>query len=330
MEDFKHSKKGLTLIETLVVVAIFTILMAAVSALIILTYRIQSYTWQQSIAMDEARKGVETMIKEIREARLGEDGSYVIEKAGDKEFVFHSDIDNDGKTERVRYFLATLNQGNQTKNCVTLRRGGSCSVSFSSFFTGVLKTAQVKISVEGDLGTSNEYVDIYADGQKIGTLCQTGCSDCAGAWQGTAIFDVINQAGDNQINFSASSSVPVDPNCNWQEYNHAMKAQFEFSWSEEVGGQEHTLKKGVIEPTAPLSQYPPDQEKITILSSYVRNSPPIFEYFDRNGNKIIDYPARLVDTKMIKIFLVINVNPNRPPQDFQLESSVQLRNLEEE
>lgn len=327
MEDFYRLKRGFTLTEALVAVGVFSILMTAISALILLAYRTQSYTWEQSMAIEEARKGVETMIKEIREARSGEDGSYTIEKAADKEFVFHSDIDNDGQTERVRYFLATLNQGSQTQNCVTFSKGGSCNVSFSNFFTGVLKTAQIKVSVEGDLGASNEYVDIYADGQKIGTLCQTGCSDCAGAWQGTAIFDVINQASDNQINFLASSSSAVDPNCNWQESHHAAKAQFEFSWNEEIGGQEHTLKKGVIEPTAPPSQYPADQEKITILSSYVRNSPPIFEYFDQNGNKITSEPARLVDTKTMTILLVININPNRPPQDFQLESSVQLRNL---
>lgn len=327
MEDLNYFKKGLTLIETLVAVGIFTILMTAISALILLAYRIQSYAWEQSMAIDEARKGVETMIKEIREARPGEDGSYTIEKAADKEFVFHSDIDNDGQAERVRYFLAILNEGSQNQNCVTFSKGGSCNVSFSNFFTGVLKTAQVKVSVEGDLGANNEYVDIYADGQKIGTLCQTGCSDCAGAWQGTAIFDVINQAGDDQINFLASSSAAVDPNCSWQEHNHSLKAQFEFSWTEEIGGQEHTLKKGVIEPTAPPVQYPSSQEKITILSSYVRNSPPIFEYFDQSGNKIINYPARLVDTKTMEILLVVNVNPDRPPQDFQLESSVQLRNL---
>ena len=50
----------------------------------------------------------------------------------------------------------------------------------------------------------------------------------------------------------------------------------------------------------------------------------------KNGNKITDYPARLKDTKMMKVYLVVNIDPNRPPNEFELESSVQLRNLKNE
>ncbi len=32
----------------------------------------------------------------------------------------------------------------------------------------------------------------------------------------------------------------------------------------------------------------------------------------------------------MKVYLVVNVDPNRPPQDFELESFVQLRNLKVE
>ena len=89
----------------------------------------------------------------------------------------------------------------------------------------------------------------------------------------------------------------------------------------------YEFKKGVIKPHDASPIYPEDQEEITSLSSYVRNAPPIFEYFDSNNDKIIDNPARLKDTKLIKLFLVINANPNRPPQDFELGSFVELRNL---
>ena len=77
-------------------------------------------------------------------------------------------------------------------------------------------------------------------------------------------------------------------------------------------------------------QYPSDQEKISIVSAYVRNTGPIFEYYDSDGNKINDYPARLSDTKLMKVSLVINVNPNRLPQAFSLETYIQPRNLKEE
>jgi type II secretory pathway pseudopilin PulG len=322
--------RSFTLIETLVAIFILTIIMGAVSGFVILAYRTYGYTWDQSIAIEDARRGVETMVKEIREARPGDDGSYSIGETSDKEFVFYSDIDEDGKVERIRYFLGTISSGTQTQKCVTFSRGGSCNVTFSNFLQGTIKSAQVRVMVEGDLGASNEYAEIYADGIKLSDICQTGCSDCAGSWQGTAVFDVTSQASDNSIQFLADANSRVDPNCGWEEPNHSMKAQFEISWVEEVIGAGNEFKKGIIEPAGDPIEYPLDQEVVSILSPYVRNAPPIFEYFDANGDKIIDYPTRLVDTKLMRVFLVVDVNPDRQPPPFELESSVQLRNLKTE
>ena len=319
-----------TLIETLVTIFILALIMGAVTGFVVMAYRTHGFTWQQSIAIDEARRGIETMVKEIREARSGDDGSYPIEKADDKEFIFYSDVDKDGAVERVRYFLGTASSGNQTQECVSYTQGGTCSVTFSNFLKGTLKSAQVKVLVEGDFGASNEYAEIFAEGIKLGDICKTGCTDCAGSWQGTTIYDVTLSASDNSIQFLADSSSRVNPSCDWGEINHSMKAKFEFSWTEEISGFAHELRKGVTNPTDFPIKYPLDQEEISIISAFVRNVPPIFEYYDSQGNKIIDYPARLIDSKLMKVYLVVNVDPNRPPQDFELKSSIQLRNLKVE
>lgn len=192
----KIIEEGLTLIETIVTIAIFALIMGVVSGFIVMLYRTQSYTWQQSLAIGEARRGVETMVEEIREARVGEDGAYIIEESQDFEFIFYSDIDKDGAAERIKYFI----EGNN-------------------------------------------------------------------------------------------------------------------------------FKKGVIDPAGWPIQYPLVNETVTTLSQHVRNLPPIFHYYDGDGNELIELPARLKDTKLMTVYLVINVNPNRPPQDFTLESSVQIRNL---
>ena len=320
--------QGFTLIETLVAIVVFTLIMGALFGSILMLYRTHGYTWQQSIAIEEAKRGIETMVKEIRAARTGEDGSYPIEKAEDKEFIFYSDIDGDGKAERVRYFLGTVNSGTKIQECQTLIRGGSCSVNFSNFLKGRLISAKVKVSVDGDFGANSEYVEIFTDGAKLGNICLSGCSDCPGSWQGTTVFDVKNQAEDNFISFLADATSRVDPFC-----PHSMKAKFEFSWSEDLPSLSHQFKKGVIKPVIDANgkiSYPSDKEEIIVLSSYVRNNPPIFEYFDQNGNKIEEYPARLIDTKLMKVYLVVNVDPHRPPQDFELESYVQIRNLKQE
>ncbi len=186
---------GFTLIETIVAIFIFTLTMGAVSGFIVMAYRTQGYTWEQSIAIDEAKKGIETMVKEIREARTGEDGSYILAKTENSEFSFYSDIDRDLTIERVRYFV-----------------------------------------------------------------------------EGT------------------------------------------------------DFKKGVIEPVGIPAEYSTSSEKIFILSQYIRNSPPIFRYFDGEGEELSS-PTRRKNTRLMRVYLVINVNPNKPPKDFELESEVQVRNL---
>ncbi|MBU3942420.1 hypothetical protein KKA24_00375, partial [Patescibacteria group bacterium] len=167
---------------------------------------------------------------------------------------------------------------------------------------------------------------IYADGDSISNICQTSCTDCPAVWQGDITFDVTNQAGDNYLEILADSSSYVNGICDWVENNHAMKVRVELTW-EEDSGLNHELKKGVTNPIDNPITYPEDQEDVSIISSYVRNGPAIFEYYDADGNLIIESPARLSDTKVMRIYLVVNVNQNKSPDDVELESYVQLRNL---
>ncbi|OWK26768.1 MAG: hypothetical protein US76_03550 [Parcubacteria group bacterium GW2011_GWA2_38_13b] len=325
----KNQNFGFTLVETIVVVAIFGMVMLAVSGFIIIIYRAQNFNFEQSVAINEARRGVEVMVKEIREAGTAENGSYVIEKAEDNEFVFYSDIDNDDSMERIRYFLGpTARTGVMIDDCVTLIDGGSCGVSFSDFLTGALESASVKINIEGDLGAGNEYVNVTADGfQLTSGICQSFCVDCAGAWEGTTTLDATNYAMDGAVQFIADASSRVDNICDWEDQNHAMKARFEFSWTETAVGTQTDFNKGVIEPEGWPPQYPEDKEEITVLSYYVRNTTPVFRYFDKDGAEITGLPARPEETTLMRVYLKVNVDMNRAPNDFELESDAQIRNL---
>jgi len=198
----KH-QKGFSLVETLIVIFTFGLAVVTLGNFILSSYHAYNYNFEEIAAINEARRGVETMVKEIREAKTGDDGSYPLVQAGDLQFIFFSDIDRDGAVERVRYFL---------------------------------------------------------DGSN--------------------------------------------------------------------------LKKGVVKSSGDPPQYNLSSETITVLSRYVRNgtSLPIFTYY--NG----DWPAdkvnnplptltRLSDTKLMHVYLIINVDPNRPPDNFELESDTQIRNL---
>ncbi len=322
--------KGFTLIETMVAIFVFALAMGAVAGFIVLSYQTHSYAFEESAAIEEARRGIETMVKEIRAAKTGDNGAYPVELADDKQFIFYSDIDNDGKTERVRYFLSVVNStnsGSQTKECSTASAGGYCDVTFSNFFTNTLQSASLKASVKGDFDSSYEYTAILADGTTlVSDLCRNFCSHCSANYEETATFDVTSQASDNSIQFRADANSNVGHDCTVPNH-HSMWAKFELDWTEMITTPGTELLKGVIEPTGDPVNYSSDQEKISLISYYVRNSPPIFEYFDSDGNKITSVPARLVDTKVMKVYLVVNVNPNRPPNEFELESFIQLRNL---
>ncbi len=317
----------------LVTMGIFIVAMGAVSGFIASSYRSQAYTFQQSSAINEARKGIETMVKELREARMGDDGAYIIEKAEDYEIIFYSDIDKDGDTERIRYFIyqsGTLES--QEGDCVSYSQGGSCSVDFNDFTQEPIEDAEVEICAEGDLNGGNEYVDTYADGGYLDRICRNGCGQCSNQWEGCTTFDVTAQATDGSISFMADGSSAVGSwgggFCDWEQNNHSMKAKFTFSWTETDLSENIILRKGVTQPTGYPVEYPEENENVTILSQYIRNQLPIFRYFDGDGSELAA-PARLEDTKLMRVHLIININPLRAPGDFELESNVQIRNLKD-
>lgn len=320
--------KGFTLIEALVVTAVFGLIWGVIMQFIVMVYRTQGYAMDQSMAINEARKGVEVMAKEIRQARYADNGAYPIEKGSGKEFIFYSDIDSDGHAERVRYYLATVNSGSQTLGCSTTDQGGVCNVVFANFLHGTLKTAQVQVSVEGDLGTlSTKHADVSADGVLLGTVCQSGtCGKCSGSWQGTQTYNVATAAADGTLQISFDASDAVKANCSWGGA-HTMKAQVIFTFTEEVNNADNQLKKGVIRPSGSPAVYSAAQENLSTISSYVRNAPPVFTYYDGNGNQITDDPAILRDTKMMKLDMIVDVDPNRSPNSYDLEQWVQMRNL---
>lgn len=329
----ERSKGGFTLTETLVAIFIFTLAMAGTAIAVMRVYQSQSFTREQSQAIEEARRGIKTMVKEIREAAPGEDGSYPIEKAGDKELIFYSDVDRDLKVEKVRYFLGSAGSDSLTKECVSYQDGGSCSVNFSDFLEGNLTGAEVQISVEGDLGWNREYADIYADGNYSGRLCKNQCSDCAGSWQGVSTIDVTDLASDDSIQFEARATNWVNDrySCDWEYENHSIRAKFTLSWTEDIPQGEGNFKKTVTDYTDSPPGYN-GTSTTEIISSYVRNSPPIFKYyyFAQESNElkqIENYPARLKDTELMKVFLVVDVNPDQKPKAFELSSYAQLRNL---
>lgn len=100
---------GFTLIEVLVAVSIFAIVVLITMNYIFQGYNMNRFSLEMSDATEYAKKGIETMVKEVREASYGDNGDYPIVQADAQSFTFYSDIDTDAVIEKVRYSLAGTN-----------------------------------------------------------------------------------------------------------------------------------------------------------------------------------------------------------------------------
>ena len=88
------------------------------------------------------------------------------------------------------------------------------------------------------------------------------------------------------------------------------------------------LKQGITEPSGvPLSY--DGAETVSVISSHVRNieqSVTAFHYFDNTGMEITDY-NKVDEVRFVTMNLVVNVSPDRLPNQLTLRSSATLRNV---
>lgn len=103
MNTNKTQKNGFTLIEVLVSSAILVILAAGFLGMQYIFSQNQVTSWNNYASIEESNRVVSKFVKEIRDARLSDEGSHPLVTTSDKEIIFYSDIDFDGDTERVRY-----------------------------------------------------------------------------------------------------------------------------------------------------------------------------------------------------------------------------------
>jgi prepilin-type N-terminal cleavage/methylation domain-containing protein len=102
-------KSGFTLVEVMVAGFIFAAIAVGVAAFSAYYLKNYSYSFEETQSVGLAQNALTSMVREIREARNGDDGAWPIVQADDFTFVFYSDVTNDGKSDKVRYFLSGNN-----------------------------------------------------------------------------------------------------------------------------------------------------------------------------------------------------------------------------
>lgn len=101
----KQTYCAMTLVEMIVVISIATLLMTAFSALFIQSFRTNAYILEEGKTALANQRAVDRLVQDIRRARQSDSGAYPLVSGSDFSLTFYADSDNDGKTERIHYFL---------------------------------------------------------------------------------------------------------------------------------------------------------------------------------------------------------------------------------
>lgn len=104
----KTNKKGFSFIELIVAIAIFLLIVTIVSAYLIQGFKISVFNAELQEAIENARRSVEIMTKNIRGANSSERGDYPLSVIDSDNFVYYTDTDDDDVMEKVEYVLDGL------------------------------------------------------------------------------------------------------------------------------------------------------------------------------------------------------------------------------
>lgn len=99
--------KGMTLIEAVIIIGIYTILLIVITNSITEFYKINSYSMEQADEIENARRGMTEWNRDAKELTTAADGSYPISIIGENTFGYYSDTDSDDLIEFVKYVLSS-------------------------------------------------------------------------------------------------------------------------------------------------------------------------------------------------------------------------------
>jgi prepilin-type N-terminal cleavage/methylation domain-containing protein len=112
MVHLSHNMKspnGFTLVEMMMVIFLSTLCALALGWMMQYFYRSNAYALEQIDALESARRSVQSMTRDLREASYGDDGSYPVLTAATSTVSFFADTDNDQAVEKIRYYLSGTN-----------------------------------------------------------------------------------------------------------------------------------------------------------------------------------------------------------------------------
>ncbi len=117
--NLQKKTAGFTLIEMLVYVSLAILLAVMGAEFVVGGLRSTTFAFEQDEAVQNARRVIDSFIREVRDAQSSERGDYLLLTVDEQELAFYCDTDSDGSVDLVRYFL----DGSQLKKSITPATG---------------------------------------------------------------------------------------------------------------------------------------------------------------------------------------------------------------
>lgn len=104
MKKDNKNCSGMTIIEMMVAITIFTLGIAGFSLFFTRVWQANSYTLEMGQSAMAVSQGVNQIIEHIRGARQSDGGTYPIVSADDNDLVLYADYDKDSTVERLHIY----------------------------------------------------------------------------------------------------------------------------------------------------------------------------------------------------------------------------------
>jgi len=111
-------QSGMTLVETVVAIGIYTILILAITGSVTSLYQTNSYALSQANEVDNARRGMTQWNRDVKEMTTAEDGTFPLVRIEPHVLGYYSDTDQDDQVEYVEYILASTTLTKYSYNAV--------------------------------------------------------------------------------------------------------------------------------------------------------------------------------------------------------------------
>lgn len=102
---YHRISKGFTLVEVLVAMSIFTAVIIGVTSFTIQYLKNTTLSVEEIQQINIVQQAHTRILKELREARIGDDGSWPLVLCNDTDITFFSDTTGDGRSDKIRYFV---------------------------------------------------------------------------------------------------------------------------------------------------------------------------------------------------------------------------------